>query len=211
MSRLFHLTISALLITILAVLFWVPSNLSFPESRQPILEKALVQVDGVCTGWLAFDDIIVTAAHCIRGDMDDIYFVEFWDHKIDGFKLVYMGTPGTETDIAILVGDTRDIEPFEIALKKPGWMTYIYSLGYGPTPHQWTTDGLYIEKACTKTGCEHYLGLRAIPGDSGGPVLNNEGKVFGIIHSSFWPYGIGISIAAPTTKLIQILTDLNLY
>jgi len=60
--------------------------------------------------------------------------------------------------------------------------TKVYSLGYG--------GGVYKQKTGTIKGAERTLGyvgdstsinLKIIPGDSGSPVVNEEGKVLGVI------------------------------
>lgn len=150
-------------------------------------------VNGGCSGFIGFPNVVITAAHCIDG-VEDVQQVRFYDGLKGDFKVIKIGEPD-HTDFALLLGDTRGIDPLPLAKKPPAYGERCYSIGHGggnpkqmllpcetrpPLPIPW----------------HRYVGLHSniIGGDSGSFVANEEDEVFGIIVRSSFPVPVALAV-----------------
>jgi hypothetical protein len=149
-----------------------------PTNIVPVVQ---IQTEcGSCTGWIVKRNTFVTAAHCFGGPHNKIRAV-FTDKKTRRLSLSWLGNEYIPTeDTAILKGDSRDIKPLEIETAVPKVPTMCLSIGYG-------IEGFQKASPCVagptslSPGTLYLYQMRGDVdfGDSGGPVLNKDGKVIG--------------------------------
>lgn len=149
---------------------------------------AIYATDGDrCSGWVVGANLVMTAGHCV-GWPHERFLVTFEDGSPEAMfttlKSIHAGQ-GTPIDMALLYGPTHGLPVLSIAeesqIPTSIWCTFI---GYGgavtPVIQQTTVCRTMAEKSE-----EGFLQLhgRAVFGDSGGPVLDNEGNVIGMVKS----------------------------
>lgn len=191
----------------IALLLFIASSSGPGEDvgkRVPKPAEQLVQVRqyGRCTGSVIAHNEVLTAAHCIS-DPDAPLVVRFSDGEERLFHVMsagYRGTTpidgGTYKDWAILVGDTGDVEPWDLSDEIPqageslfyrAWnddgQTQVSGRAYGRSWNQW--DGgdpvLHFES-------------EVWPGDSGSPLFCRSGKICGVVIAHY--RGTPVSIAS---------------
>lgn len=184
---------------------------SFTSSNKKIIvHKSVVQINDVCSGFIIPNNLVLTASHCIRGINEQV--VEFYDHSRAKFKILHdTNQMGNDKDYAILEGDTKDLPPLELTTRWPKHKELVYHIGYSRGQKaQFLAPGIYDRHECTSKGCEHYIVCYIVPGDSGGPLISQrDGKVFGIVHSSYWPANIPYGIGTPIQQIIEKIKELK--
>jgi V8-like Glu-specific endopeptidase len=166
----------------------------------------------LCTGFVVRRGVIATAAHCTRflGEHQQAFingvsktFVVVWKPK--GMA------DYTKNDVALLTGDTANLSPLALA-NRDLETGRCGSMGWGgradKNGHQYSKITL-----CRLTGQKDNAGLLLIQGDvdhgdSGGPVLTEEGKVIGI-NESIAGYDIPLFWATPVSSLKRALRELK--
>lgn len=149
--------------------------------------KSVVLVNGrarqAATGLVIRDGVVLTAAHVLERDDPEI---ETWEGKTHKSKLV-----GRDpiTDLAVLKVDGLGLEPAATANgAKVG--QFVLSVGRPASGHPMASSGIVSAVGGplrTREGVllEQYLSTdaRPYPGFSGGPLVNTEGEVLGIMTS----------------------------
>lgn len=167
---------------------------SLPRPEEQVYLWNVVVVGERCTGFVAYPSVVVTAAHCIIEE-SPTQTVRFVDGASYNFKLYEMGKPD-HTDYAVLIGDTRGIEPWKLAEGTPAFGEPCGFAGYGAIrPSQYLNFCSVNPVLSDWTG---YINIAAfvIGGDSGSPVFDMNGKVFGIMvrGSRGFPQGLAVPI-----------------
>lgn len=186
------------------------SRVEWMRNKEIIVNKSVVQINDICSGFIVEPDIVLTASHCIRGAKEQL--VEFYNHDRVKFKLFYnSGQIGNEFDYAILQGDIKGLPGLELTPRWPKHGEFIYHMGHSRGQKaQFFTPGIYDRVECTKNGCEHYVIAHIVPGDSGGALITQkDNKVFSIVHSSYWPSNIPYGIGTPIIHVINKLKELK--
>lgn len=153
------------------------------ESNVKIPQVVHVQIGNwQCTGFVAKAGYVVTANHCFAGQASAK--VTFYDGSVETFVVKAHGDQYGE-DYAILQGRTGGITPFQLSFAPPKDKTKCHIVGYTGTPSQHLTY-------CEVVGGRTYYGLysmfaEVLPGDSGSPVISDNGEVIGIATRSQFP------------------------
>ncbi|MDH5734533.1 MAG: serine protease [Gammaproteobacteria bacterium] len=151
--------------------------------------------------------LIATNYHVISGVIHspEKYRIEYLDYEGRKGNLELVDIDIVH-DLAIVHGDLDDIPPLEISVQKMSKGAHIYSLGnphdLGMTIIEGTYNGL-LEKSLY----EKILFSGALnPGMSGGPALDNKGKVIGVNVSTA---GNDLSFLVPARYLSELLQNLK--
>jgi S1-C subfamily serine protease len=138
-----------------------------------------------CTGFVVAPKIIQTAKHCIGDAM-----------TADGYAVTVLKTSDDTMDLALIFADTNKT-PLVMVDEKLQRDTPVYGIGYAFGWDQLTVLNDTVE-------FDHYTpdpnvmtaGLFVIggyiPGMSGGPVVDENGNVVGIIQQSVDKVGYGV-------------------
>lgn len=158
-------------------------------------EPSIARVEGrlsMGTGFLIGDGLLITNAHVVDGEnMVDlsVRFPSAEKRSQGPYQPRRLLFDDQKRDIAVLLLEDCPLPPLETAksyaFQRGDDVTIIGSPGLG--------DGVSLQNAITKgvlsteaniEGLEYYqLGASVNPGNSGGPVLANNGKVIGMISS----------------------------
>jgi hypothetical protein len=151
------------------------------------LERAAVQIlsvadhQGHCGGFLQSSQVLVTAAHCVPEGSSNILFRRLGSNEVESAELAYISREPKQ-DIAYLTPDetaaeyltSRALQDGERGtLLRPLWGTRIS----GPVELVVFDDGVTRPVL---------WGLGAHGGDSGSPVVGNDGAVLGIVSTGVW-------------------------
>lgn len=181
---------------------------SIPQPRSSIVVTSSVRIGTWCSGFIGGKGIVITAAHCIgnRTTID----VTFYNFEIRKFRVHTTNKAdcyGRYCDVAILVGDTKDLPAPKLQPKDPGPEDHVSIVGHPlSSPGQIFGPGAIIRK--DEFGDWH-IALHVYPGDSGSPLFNAAGEVIGVIHSSKHPQNIPYSFAADIDLVIKLLKSLK--
>lgn len=160
---------------------------------------------GMCSGFVAAKGLVMTSAHCTDYENHPVT-VRFLDGHSRRFHVVYRAENASLTgrDTAVLRGDTRNTRPLSIG--SDGGSEWCLSVGYGgPVTKQQAApcftrseiDGL--DRKVFKGATDH--------GDSGGPILDSDGKVIGQIESL--QVDTTEFYAVPAEELRRVLEDVQ--
>jgi hypothetical protein len=185
---------AAALLTTLAV-----AMVSAHREEVAVSMPHVVQVNGVCSGFIADYGFVVTARHCVDTETPE-QKVRFYDGVESTFRVATVGKDIETHDFAILAGDTRGLKPTTITDQPPPNGDVCYHVGYGGgVPYQ-----VLIFCQVTQTALNHrgYLELStaAIGGDSGSMVASKDHKVFGILVRSRFPIPTALAVRASYAK-----------
>jgi hypothetical protein len=158
-----------------------------------------------CTGFVVGKNRFITAAHCFEGHgLTKIHAVFFNGYKTE-LTLIKRGSRFTrdDEDVAVLSGDTGNISPFSISnqCRKP---ESIIECGYGINHVQKCTLGFGGRKDRQYPSGMYTFKGHAEYGDSGGPVINEEGRVVGMI-TQLAVGGSDTFFCVPSSKLLEYL------
>lgn len=147
--------------------------------------------------------LIVTNAHVV-GDADEVQ-IERFDGSVSSARVL---ARDTQQDLALLRTDDASLSwsppPLERAPARVG--SEVYLVGH-PVGLGWTvTRGIVSALREDARGRLLQTDAAISPGNSGGPVLDAEGHVLGIVTSKAVGSGVeNIAFARPTATLIEFL------
>jgi len=125
------------------------------------------------TGAVISDYKILTAEHVV--DASTTFLIETFEGK--QYSAV-IGPVDEDSDVAIIVTQMKmDLPHLKVSNKKPTEADKVEACGYGgdgDLRHFFATSKLYSGKTL---GIDAYT----IPGDSGGPILNEDHEIIGVI------------------------------
>ena len=175
--------------SLLLVLLVLAACASCPEKGFDLADRMSMKVEtpiSLGSAWPLTEDSFITAAHVVGGWPPGMVTVN--GLPVESFELIlgqdavilHMATPHGYTPWPI---DVRELLPGE----------RVYKSGWGQSRHWWS-EGF-------ATNDQDRLSLDICPGDSGGPVLDSDGEVIGMI--------VGIGKADHHAWIIP-LTELDL-
>lgn len=156
----------------------------FINQHLPQVVQLRMDDGGRCSGFIVAKDTIFTAAHCTEGHTE--INVHFDDGAKRRFKVVEEGIPGSGIDYAVLQGDTRKIEPLRVSADIPERFSSCFTVGYGgPDQHEPQQTAPCIINSVVMEFPAPALEIigRVIPGDSGGVLIDNQGRAVGVIFA----------------------------
>jgi len=142
---------------------------------------------------------VLTAAHCVPEGAETLAVI----HRGRRFEAV-VALIDRRRDTALLALDEElDVEPLELEVALPRAGERVFFLGRIDRPLQPQLARVVRLGRCPSLpGIADAIitNLQARPGDSGAPILNDAGRVVGVIHG-----GAACHVAAPTAALARTL------
>lgn len=151
------------------------------ESKKDKKKRGYIEVvplpgHGTCSGsFIGNEGEIITARHCVDGF--DSFEVQTYDNRI--YTATVIAT-STAHDLAIIRIDRNNTPYFDLAksVKRGEKITILGSpLGI--------TDTLSTGVVARLAGDVLLLDCSALPGNSGGPVFNENGEMVGVLNAGF--------------------------
>lgn len=155
--------------------------------------------EGQCTGFVVARGMIATAGHCIH-PTDLIQLIYYIDGTHVAFKVIsFIDKGDCANDWALLMADTGERRPFAFThppqlgslIFRDGW----YRNSNGQRMHYGWRLGLFAHRVD--------MTRLAIPGESGSPVFDTQGRVFGILVCGQGSTMTGL--AARTEPLVELI------
>lgn len=142
---------------------------------------------GVGSGSVLSGDLVLTNAHIVAGSTDDVT-VRTWDDRVLAGVVVGFDS---ERDLALIEVDGLDIDGFDLEEPVEGERTRILARPVGLDLDvldatvlrliNATGDDIYGEGDVSRGAIE--LSVDVGPGVSGGPVVNEDGQIVGIMFA----------------------------
>jgi V8-like Glu-specific endopeptidase len=161
-----------------------------------------------CTATLVAPRAVLTAKHCVQGGSSSaapasqfiVYVGDSPYRPIQQYRVAEVRPApgcwnlcGDASDVAMLILTTRaDETPLEISFEHPGTLTgqNITAIGYGQTPSGGSGTQLETRKRVTgASGGIVYVEPSVCSGDSGGPLLGPDGRIYGVASFIYSPDG----------------------
>jgi len=186
-------------------------------SPQPQTVRIYVEDKGgrsAGSGGLIAQKLVVTCNHVVKDRKSERVTIQFPDWQLVEGTVVKIDS---EYDLALILLDKppQGVLPFNVAPLKPKQPLSIQGYAYGPYKQSW---GI-LNDSTWGVGWRMVEGPVARSGDSGGPVINEEGAFVGTLWGSaaddgtyFTPADIILKLAAPwipDSNNDYVLTEVN--
>lgn len=187
--------------------------LNLHAAKFPTIDPSVVSVVGMlgsCTGVVLKPGYVVTAAHCV--EFDEVYDIGFYDgvHR-PGYRVKL----GKDEDWAVIRTHTH-VPPARTSTIPLAFGDIIYHVRHNMRDGvMLRANGVFLSLRCENpepvvvAQCLLYSAMDIIPGDSGGPVFNENGEVIGIMSMSYWPIKAPLSMAVPIENVVVYLDSLS--
>ena len=189
--------------SLVASLFLVLSASCTPFTHNPYqgtfkvegYRLATMQVLGNGTGFAVGEHYLITASHVCIHASDSIGFF----NDLVPLKVVRMDTT---VDLCLMYSEVPFVHWLKVAKVEPKQGDYVAIYGYPEgVPHDMKTEGTFsggIEEGYTQM---YQLSCPAYGGNSGGPVVNSDGEVIGVLLQGSRDYPqISISSSLPNLQ-----------
>jgi S1-C subfamily serine protease len=161
----------------------------------------------VGSGFVTEGGVLVTNRHVIEGA--NRIQVETWDGRP---VAVGAARVGVETDLGIIDlprATVRRFDALPLADEPLGMGAPLAALGYAQAGPVLTTRGQFLDRAPGRRFLEPGAVLRMStsvqPGNSGGPLVNDDGQVVGVVFA--YEIATLLSLAVPRERLQAVLAD----
>lgn len=158
-----------------------------PSVKESIVEIA-VGTEGACTGFVIDNDrdFVMTAAHCdVASDSQTLF--------VDNLK-AEVRAKDTKNDLMVLYVKDIDRPALKLAPKNPNVGDEVASYGYGYALEQPLFRVAHISAKDVAIERSRYISIDStfVPGQSGGPVVNDKGEVVMIVQLGSPIVGFGV-------------------
>lgn len=177
----------------------IPHRVYIPTKNSAVVY--LESTMGRCTGTVIAEDLVLTAAHCVTDGTD--VSAMFDDGTITVLKVIYVGTPASAEDVALLQGNTYNAAPVKLAKETP-IPTACFMYGFAGT-HTEMLMPCFLGEDLGPFGVAGIAETRK--GDSGGPVFGHNGELIGVIWGAMPdnPYDLIIAPVASVHAALKAI------
>jgi S1-C subfamily serine protease len=174
--------------------------------------------DSSGSGWVVSPERVVTNAHVVAGSSTTAVLVNGKTERLRATVVSY----DPETDLAVLDVPGLDAKPLALDSAEQAKGAAVYAAGYpgggdytvAPGRVRMTVNAIGKDIYDDKTVTRQVYSLRAIvrPGDSGGPLLDEQGRVAGVVFAmsttdSETGYALTLAQVQPTLAKAPSLTQ----
>lgn len=219
-----HQVISALIVAIAVLcssvvpamdLFTVTGTTNTVERVAAIVSPSVVgivalvgdEISSLGTGFVLQEGVIITNAHVVKAATE--VKVLFPDRTLKSVKLADIATDDI-SDVAVIKTDTKQLKPLTIA-KTAGLQvgTPVIAIGnpMGFRLGNTVTTGILsgIDRRLGSGYPSLQVDAAVNPGNSGGPLVNTNGEVIGLINAKMVDTSVeGLSFAIPSSVFVEI-------
>ncbi len=152
---------------------------------------------GVCTGVVVNEDsgVLITAAHCVRKPQTEGISITANGRHAEVLKTNDL------LDLALLKTQIKDEKQMLLADKTPDPGTPIAIVGYAFGDQDVIVQFGYVAQTQNKATKLVFLGADVIAGDSGGPCIDEAGKLVAV-NSRVYPWhSSGLAGSAPVEQI----------
>ena len=158
---------------------------------------------GVGSGFAIADDVLVTNRHVLAGA--EKIEVSTWDGRTLSATAAEVGVLG-DLGVAFVAGALPQVGSYGASPRAGDAVTVV---GYPAGRELTLSPGTVVDlRPGARYGIEGRimrLTSRVIPGNSGGPVLNNRGKIAGVVYA--YELGTGLGLAIPVDTLRRLVRE----
>jgi hypothetical protein len=188
-----------------------PIKISAQLSAEVIFEKcnpAVVELgegETRATGFFIRENLIVTCYHVVQGMPGMKGYLGQDSFEVKGWRAL-----DSITDLAILEVDfqSKNLLNLQTELPKVGSPVYVIGSSLGRTN---TFSNGIVSKVLDQR--EDVLQIQFTApssfGNSGGPLLNDQGNVVGVVSKGSWLFGQNLNVATATQEIDRLLESLS--
>lgn len=181
----------------------------FDKNRESVVIVGATYGDEISTGsgFVCMDGYILTNLHCVGKVSADkkieiiSNFIYCKFYKQSQMYTLEFVTADPKKDLALLKIEAENLKPVEFSTKPVKTGEHIYAIGNSAGKGICIIDGL-VSDELRKVNDEDFIVITAntLPGNSGGPLIDDSGNVVGVVVADSGKIGINYAIPLDIVK-----------
>ena len=181
----------------------------FDKNRDSVVTVGATYGDEISTGsgFICMDGYVLTNLHCVGKvsadkkieNISNFIYCKFYKQS-QMYTLEFV-TADPKKDLALLKIEAENLKPAEFSDKAVRTGEHIYAIGNSAGKGLCIIDGL-VSDELRKVNDEEFIVITAntLPGNSGGPLIGDDGKVVGVVVADSGKLGINYAIPLEVVK-----------